>query len=121
MRKKAIVLGAVMITALCAGVWFFVSPSLNRQADLEQQGDLLDSIMAVMPAYIAENFDIEPSVCENVSAASDEAECDTEYDDEPCVPYEPEIPSDVLPIPEPLNPADFPGGIIPIGILTLTA
>ena len=119
MRKKAIVLGAVMITALCAGVWFFVSPSLNRQADLGQQGDLLDSIMAVMPAYVAENFDIEPPVCDNEPAVYEEAECDTEYDDEPCNPYEPETPTDALPIPEPLNPADFPGGIIPIGILTI--
>ena len=122
MRTKTIVLGAVMIAALCAGLWLFVSPSLSRQADLEQQDELLESIMAVMPQVVATDNEIEGLVCGFETAALfDTTRTAEQIPDEPIIidePYEPEAPT-VAPAPEPLNLADFPGGIIPIGILTI--
>jgi sortase A len=112
MRIKRIALGAAMIAALCIGIWFLVSPSLNRQADLEQQDELLESILAVMPAYVAVDHDMEIPVHDYETAVSDEA-INTAYVDEP---YEPEEPLQTF---EPLDQADFPSGITPIGILTI--
>jgi LPXTG-site transpeptidase (sortase) family protein len=123
MRIKAIVLGAVMIAALCAGFWLFVSPSLNRQADLEQQDELLESILAIMPATVVVGSEVEIPVCDFESAILSDATSTTEQIiDEPIItdePNEPEMPSVNNQVFEPLNQADFPSGIIPIGILTI--
>jgi len=123
MKKKTIVLVAVMLTAFCVGIWFFVSPSINRQADLDEQADLLESILAVMPAYVIEETEIETPAYEYEPVAPDEGEYVLEYaDDEPYItyePYEPEELSEIYPPLEPLDYANFPSGIIPIGILTI--
>jgi sortase A len=119
MRIKMIAFGAVLVTALCIGIWFFVSPSLNRQADLEQQTDLLDGILAVMPAYVAVDTPIESPAQEVEPVVSEDYENPAEQaDDEPNELHE-EAPLDSAPLFEPLDPADFPGGITPIGILTI--
>jgi LPXTG-site transpeptidase (sortase) family protein len=125
MKKKTIVLVAVMLTAFCVGIWFFVSPSLNRQADLDEQADLLESILAVMPAYVIEETEIETPAYEYEPVAPDESEYALEYvDDEPYIiyePYEPEELPEIYPLLEPLDYANFPSGIVPIGILTINS
>ena len=123
MRTKTIVLGAVMIAALCAGLWLFVSPSLSRQANLEQQGELLESILAVIPAPVVAESVVETPICDSEPKVSHDAMITTErIADEPIITdesNEPETPSVNRPILEPLNQADFPSDIIPIGILTI--
>jgi sortase A len=123
MRIKAVVLGAVMIAALCAGLWLFVSPSLNRQADVEQQGELLECILAVMPALVIAESKNEIPVCNSEPAVLLVTANTTErIADEPIIadePNEPEMPPVTNQVFEPLNQADFPSGIIPIGILTI--
>ena len=120
MRIKTKVLGAVMVAALCAGVWFFASPSLNRQADIDQQDELLDGIIALMPAYAVVESEItahehEPDLTDDGDYANDDNTPPIiEYE-----PFEPEMPPTDAPVYEPLNRADFPCGIIPIGILTI--
>lgn len=110
MRSKKIVLGAVMVIALFIGIWFFVSPSVNRQADLETQADLLESIMDAMPAYVAVYTPIEHGTDVGADTGGYET---TQSDIETYEPYE------VMPPLEPLDETDFPGGITPIGILTI--
>ena len=104
MRIKTFLLGVVMAATLFSGIWLLISPSLNRQADLAQQEDLLESIMAAI-AY-NEAFMYEPTIAESATERQD----DNYVSDEP-------LP--VTPPPVPLNHADFPSGIIPIGILTI--
>jgi len=104
MRIKTFLLGVVMAATLFSGIWLLISPSLNRQADLAQQEDLLESIMAAV-AY-NEAFMYEPTIAESATERQD----DNYVSDEP-------LP--VTPPPVPLNHADFPSGIIPIGILTI--
>jgi LPXTG-site transpeptidase (sortase) family protein len=122
MRIKTKVLWAVMIAALCAGVWFIASPSLNRQADLDQQDELLDGIIALMPAYAVVESEIEIPASEYETVSSDGGDYANDDNTLPIIeyePFEPEmLPSDE-PIYEPLNQADFPSGIIPIGIITI--
>jgi len=122
MKINRIALGAVMIAALCAGIWFFALPSLNRQADLEQQADLLDSVMAHLPAYAAveSDLDMEIPVQENESFISDEIRAFTESIGlEAFTPVEPEMPTTAPETLEPLDQTDFPSGITPIGILSI--
>jgi sortase A len=120
MRIKAVVLGAVMIAALCTGLWFFASPSLNRQADLDQQNEILDGILAVMPAYAVDESGVEIPAHEQEPAVLDYAVNTTELtNDVPAFPNEPEIMPTDTPNIELLNLADFPSGITPIGILTI--
>jgi len=104
MKIKIVLLGVVTVAALFSGIWFLVSPSLNRQADLAQQEELLDSIMAVIAD--SEAFVHEPTA----NNAATERQGDDSVPDEP---------SPVSPPPTPLNQSDFPSGIIPIGILTI--
>ena len=104
MRIKTILLSAAMVITLFTGIWFLVSPSLNRQVDLARQEDLLDSIIAVIAYNQAYNH--EPIICEPA----------TEGQTDNYAPYEP-LPT--APPPIPLDYADFPNGIIPIGILTI--
>ena len=106
MKIKTFVFAAVTAAALCAGVWCFISPSLNRQAYLKQQEDLLDSILAVMPAYAAVDTEMEtqgPALSPTVSD-------DLEYAAEPI--------EDASTL-EPIDQTDFPSGIVPIGILSI--
>jgi sortase A len=116
MIKKRIVLGAVMIAALCIGIWFLVSPSLNRQADLGQQDELLEGIMALMPSHSFVNSDIENPVYEQEPVISEDSDTVESISDEI---IEPEVVIEDAPPLEPLNHEDFPNGIIPIGILTI--
>ena len=51
MRIKRLVLLAAIIAAFSVGIWFFVSPSLQRQADLDVQDELLESIMAAIDGH----------------------------------------------------------------------
>jgi LPXTG-site transpeptidase (sortase) family protein len=112
-----------MIAALCAGFWLFVSPSLNRQADVEQQGELLESILAVITAPVVIESDTEILVSDSEPAVLLVAVNTTEQiANEPMIPdepNEPEMPPVYNQVFEPLNQADFPSGIIPIGILTI--
>jgi len=116
MNKKRIVLGAVMLAAFCVGIFFFISPSINRQADLNEQADLLESLDALMPAYVSVETPIEVPIQE-VEAASEDFEDTEQVDYEP---YDEEIP-DIAPTFIPLDNADFPSGITPIGILTINS
>jgi len=104
MRIKTFLLGVVMAATLFSGIWLLISPSLNRQADLAQQEDLLESIMAAI-AY-NEAFMYEPTIAESATERQDDN-------------YASDEPLPVTPPPVPLNHADFPSGIIPIGILTI--
>ena len=136
MKIKRIMLWAVLVTAFCAGIWFFVSPSFNRQADLEQQYELMDSILTAMPPYVIVESEIETPVYEDEASIAfddDNAADDSEYgehgehgtenlyseSDEPETESENETEVSDAPPLEPLNQADFPSGIIPIGILTI--
>ena len=129
MRLKTVALWAAMAAALCLGLWFIVSPSLYRQADLVHQGELMESVMAVMPVYAISNSVAETQDIEQEPTASDDAEFVTDYIDDgtdtphevgvPHEPDEPEMQQTEAPIYEPLNEADFPSGITPIGILTI--
>ena len=106
MKINRTLLAATMITSLCAGAWLFATPSLNRQADLEQQGELLSNVMSILPAYAAVENDAEVS--------------SQKY--EPIIPHEqvePEMSTSPPLTFEPLNHADFPSNITPIGILTI--
>jgi len=105
MKIKTIVFIAVMAATLCAGVWFFLSPTLNRQADLKQQEDLLNSILAVMPAYVTVNTEMESGFVLNPTVSDDCGYVTESLEDASTL--------------EPINPADFPSGIVPIGILTI--
>ena len=112
MRAKIILLGAVMIAALFAGLWLLLSPSLNRQADLEQQEELLDAVMAVIADAVI--FDVEAEIPAYEPQGCDDMEIVIE------APYHDDDENEPPPLPlEPLNPADFPSGITPIGILTI--
>jgi len=104
MRIKTIFLSVAMVITLFTGIWFLVSPSLNRQADLARQEDLLDSIIAAIAFNQAYNH--EPIIDESA----------TEWQTDNYAPCEP-FPT--APPPIPLDYADFPNGIIPIGILTI--
>lgn len=122
MKIKRIMLWAVLITAFCASIWFFVSPSLNRQADLEQQNELLDSILAVMPPYVIVESEIETPAYEDEPLLADyggygngDDGAEIHYDESD----EPETEICNAPPLEPLDLADFPSGITPIGILTI--
>ena len=144
MKTKRIMLWAVLITAFCVGIWFFVSPYINRQADLEQQNELLDSIIALLPPYLIVESEIEPPVIADESLYADESGHgehgeqgeNSEHEDgaelgdngdfgEICAEStddgqgEEEYESCDAPPLEPLDEADFPSGIIPIGILTI--
>jgi hypothetical protein len=106
MMKKRIVLGAVMIAALCAGIWFMVSPSLNRQADLNEQGELLDEIMALMPSYFVVNSDIETPINERESVIFEDNDTFESIADEllePVVVIDEEVVADDAPLLEPLR------------------
>lgn len=116
MIKKKIVLVAVMLAAFCAGIWFFISPSINRQADLEQQADLLESIEALLPAYLAVDVPIETQAVEDGDTDTESGDFEPQQSDN--YPAE-EEPLETAPPLEPLDPAVFPDGIIPIGILTI--
>jgi len=142
MKIKTVTLAAAMAAALCAGIWFIVSPSIGRQADIERQNELLESVMAAMPTAagveghftpIAEATDAERFFAPMPTIADDEIDCepavhDAVYEYELDISYdsseEPESPDDApcepepLPL-EPLNEADFPSGITPIGILSI--
>jgi len=111
-RAKIILLGAVMIAALFAGLWLLLSPSFNRQADLEQQEELLDAVIAVIADDVI--FDVEAQIPVNEPQGCDDMEIAIE------APY-PDVDENEPPPPalEPLNPEDFPSGITPIGILTI--
>jgi len=120
MIKKKVVLGAVMLAAFCVGIWFIVSPSINRQADLEQQSDLLESIEALLPAYVAIDTPIETQTIETQTIEDEAVETGHEplqAEDEPTE----DEPIEELPTFEPLDPTAFPNGIIPIGILTINS
>ena len=115
MRLKVILLAVTAICAFVAGVWILVSPAMERQADLELQADLLDSIMAVIDE--ADGADYERAfipLIENVDFVAIEPPHEPTTEHEP--PTEPYTPAPPL---EPLNHADFPNGIIPIGVLTI--
>jgi len=104
---KTILLGAATVAALFVGLWLLISPSLNRQADLEQQEELIDAVMAVIADVETEIPVYEPQGCDDM-----ESVMETPYSDD----GEGEPPPPPL---EPLNPMDFPGGITPIGVLTI--
>jgi len=134
MRMKAVALGAAMFAALGIGLWLFLSPSINRQADISRQHELLESVLAVIPTYAAVADDeaiplrvVESEVCDD-TGQNDDVEPITEHFYEPLImvePYEPggqdeqEPVFDDAPTLVPLNHADFPQGITPIGILTI--
>ena len=114
MKVKTILLGAVMITALVAGVWLLVSPSIDRHEDLGQQEELLDAVMAAIADAEAETPACEPQECDDMETVTETA-IDFQYSD-----YEPDEPiAQPLEPLVPLDASDFPSGIVPIGILTV--
>ena len=99
MRINRVLLGAVMIAALSLGLWLIVSPSIERQANQMKQDELLENIISV----IAENeSQTLASVLQDTTTDSQET-----------------VSSVITPTPIPLDPTEFPDGIIPIGILTI--
>jgi len=122
MKLKTLVLVAAAIAAFVVGIWFFVSPSLNRQADMETQGELLDSILTAMEnqAITADVMDI-PCVNGLYGLEVEQIPIVEPY----APPYEPtnqyvtQNEPEPTPIPIPLDPSAFPNGIIPLGILTI--
>jgi len=97
MRINRVLLGAVMIAALSLGLWLIISPSIERQANQMKQDELLENIISV----IAENeSQTLASVLQDTTTDSQET-----------------VSSVITPIP--LDPTEFPDGIIPIGILTI--
>jgi len=138
MKLKTIVLVAAAIAAFVMGIWFFVSPSLNRQADMEMQGELLDSILTAMEnqSTIVDVVDIpcvdglyglsvEQMPTVESYAPPYDVEISSEPIYEPYTPYEPtneyvtQNEPEPTPIPIPLDPSAFPNGIVPLGILTI--
>jgi len=126
MKIKKVVLLAAIIAAFFVGIWFFISPSLERQADLDVQGELLDSIMAAIDGHSAFGDGTEPFY--EVALYNEETELVPAYELSPpqdietlSGPYEPINESSAEPeIPLiPLDPAHFPNGIVPLGILTI--
>jgi len=127
-KSKIFLLAVVATTAFCIGVWFLVSPSINRQNDLEQQDDLLYGIMSVIDGnsavYVIEETTIEPYgdyLIEVYEPADTTVAPAFDYDPkiEPIPDY-----AEVYEIPEtieyePLDPAVFPSGIVGIGILSI--
>jgi len=116
MRLKVILLTVTALCAFAVGVWLLVSPAIERQADLELQADLLDSILAAIDE--ADGADYERTfipLIENVDFVAVEPPHEPIHEHEP--PTEPYTPP--APPLEPLNHADFPNGIIPIGVLTI--
>ena len=119
MKLKRFVLLAAIIAAFSIGIWFFISPSLERQADLDVQGELLDSIMAAI--YGHEDSDNEAIYYEETELApayelSPPQDIEAQY-----APHEPNSEATAEPeIPlTPLDPEHFPNGIVPLGILTI--
>jgi len=119
MKLKRFVLLAAIIAAFSIGIWFFVSPSLERQADLDVQGELLDSIIAAIDghedsgseAIYYEETELAPAY--ELSPPQDIETQSTPYEPVGDITAEPEIPL------IPLDPAHFPNGIVPLGILTI--
>ena len=110
MRLKVAALWVTAIIAFALGAWLLVSPSLERQSDLAQQNELLESIMAVVPSPDTTALPIltEPQIPIDESLY-------IIYEPEAVYEYEP------TPPPEPLDFSAFPQGIIPLGILTIDA
>ena len=119
MKLKRFVLLAAIIAAFSIGIWFFVSPSLERQADLDVQGELLDSIIAAIDghedsgseAIYYEETEFTPTY--ELSPPQDIETQSTPYEPVDEITAEPEI------LLIPLDPAHFPNGIVPLGILTI--
>jgi len=99
-----------MLAALVAGAWFLVSPSINRQADLEQQDELLDAVMAVIADVEAETDVNEEHENNDIDNVVETTTPDHEPDEQDEPTTQPLVPLDI---------SDFPGGITPIGILTI--
>ena len=132
MRLKTFVLTAVATAAFLTGIWFFASPSLNRQADIEAQNELLDSIIAAMDGQGVSSEETElPHEAviyyERTETAGYETYTLPFYVSEPF--YESYMPEESIcepeptlrptPAPVPLDPSAFPNGITPLGILTI--
>jgi len=122
-RSRKVILAVVATIAFCVGVWLLVLPSLNRQSDIDQQEELLDSILAVMDSNMAEICVEEPPAFSMATFDIDEFEAFAFYDFDPK--FEPtpyyvevyEMPQTT--VHEPIDPAVFPSGIEGIGILTI--
>jgi len=115
MNKKMILFGAVMLAAFCIGIFFLASPSLNRQAHLNEQADLLERTDALMPAYVSVETPIEMPAVEDKADVEEIEDTTQRADNEPVD----EESLDTTPVFTPLDTADFPRGITPIGILTI--
>ena len=119
MRHKTFVLLAAIIAAFSVGIWFIVSPSLERQSDLDAQEELLDSIMAAIDGQgVSADEAIYYEETEFVPAYQLSPPQDIE------VPYGPdELLDESITEPEipliPLDPTAFPSSIVPLGILTI--
>ena len=123
-RAKKFMLAAVATAAFCVGAFLLASPSLNRQSDIEQQEELLDSIIAVVdsniagadaeqPTYTIATFDVE----DYEPFIIPELDYDPKFEPIPDYAEVYELPPTIEH--EPLDPTVFPNGIIGIGILTI--
>jgi sortase A len=112
MKLKTIVLTTAAVAAFLLGIWFFVSPSLERQSDLNAQEELLDSIMEAMEVQGVSADEVETPLPFYGAEVGFEPIYEPFYT--PYI-YEPEP----TPTPVPLDPSTFPCGIVPLGILTI--
>ena len=115
MKIKTIALWVSAIIAFTLGAWLLVSPSLERQNDLVQQNELLESIMATVPTPDTAALPILPEAEPITSCYITDELPYLAYEPEAVYEYEP------TPPPEPLDLSAFPQGIIPLGILTIEA
>ena len=106
MKSKTALITAVIMAAVCLGLWLIISPSLENNGSMSRQNELLASIAG----EIADN------------AADDcttQADCHFEAEPEETE-HEPVLEAEPVYIPlYPLDDSEFPNAVTGIGIMTI--
>jgi len=123
MKITTFVFKVVSVAALCAGLWIFASlPSslpFKQQGNHDRQSDLLKSALTEVSEHDFVESEIVALLHDHEPIIPNEASCPMEqFDGDP---YSSVLSEPLLnpPVCEPLNQADFPDGITPIGLLTI--